>query len=139
MLPTSSWYQVPGMKTISFLFVFCALLPTGEPVPLHNCTYPIFSYICSTHTAVWYQVVRVCNPSGVWRNCRTYRDQAPRTQNGFGRGWRLMERMNRGLHRRQNGRYRSRAGGVRGPNLDAFTKTPIHQHTQHMSEEKQLT
>ena len=43
----------------------------------------------------------------------------PRTQNGFGRGRRWVERINKGLHRRHKERNLCSFGGDEGPNLNA--------------------
>ena len=50
-----------------------------------------------------------------------YNHQAPRTQNGFGRGQRCIEGVIRGLCRRHTGQNRFRVGSVRGTKLNAQT------------------
>ena len=56
------------------------------------------------------------------RPWRTYHHQAPRIQNGFGRGQRLMEVKIRGLHSCRWGRNRLGVGDVRGTNVNAQTR-----------------
>ena len=58
-------------------------------------------------------IVPACNPSNACVNESTHHHEAPRTQNGFGRGQRWMQGIIRGLHRRHKGRNRFRVG-VRG-------------------------
>ena len=122
-------YQVPGtwlpgMKTFSFFFVPSFLqVSLYLYISLHTLFTRTYVVHIQQHRGTrWYEPV-IPVASGAIRG---HYDQGPWFQNGFGRGQRCMERINRGLHRRHKGRNWSSAGGVRGPNLDAQT----HQYTR---------